>query len=128
MWLMGLAAGVAFFVSVAAGVISHAAMARPVTVGERSGLACVSVTGSSGSLVVPGVPGAGSCRRSSLALGSLLAAELRVAQGPGAWILWLFTSPGCPLLRVLGSRCCARAGTGLSRDPLCSFLISCGVQ
>lgn len=31
-------------------------------------------------------------------------------------------------LKGLGSCCCARAGTGLSWDPLCSFLISCSTQ
>lgn len=32
------------------------------------------------------------------------------------------------MLEGLGSCCCARAGTGLSWDPLCSFLISCSTQ
>lgn len=117
----------AFFVSVFAGVISRAAMALLVTVGERLVRvlrADLSLGVQGASWCEEGVPGAASSWLFSLALGSLLAAELWMAQGPRTRILWLLTSPGYTLLKGLGSRCCARAGTGLSRDPLCSFLIS----
>lgn len=106
-------------------------MALLVTVGEgiiQVVHACLSPGVQGASWCKEGVLGAGSCRLFSPALGSLLAAELWMAQGPRTRILWLLTSPGYPVLEGLGSHCCARAGAGLSRDPLCSFLISCSVQ
>lgn len=88
---------------------------------DCSGLTCSSVTGSSGSLVVQeGEPGASSCWLSSLALGSSWLLSSGDGSGPQDMD---FRSP-----EGLGSCCCARAGTGLSWDPLCSFLISCSTQ
>lgn len=87
------------------------------------GLMCSCVTGSFGSLVVQeGEPGASSCWLSSLALGSSWLPSSGWLRAPGHG----FQEPR--VLKGLGSCCCVRAGTGLSWDPLCSFLISCSTQ